>query len=157
MKMKTECIRLYALLALLLSLSFSSCLTYRQVEVMGVKDVSVKQFSTKGFSVDVALRISNPNSFKIKLVKSDLDIYIRGKKAGKARIDNKIVLKRHSRDVHQIRISGDYSKVASALGSGLLNLFSGRPVPLQIKGKITAKALMIRKTFPVDVKHSVKL
>jgi len=136
---------------------FTSCLTYKEVEVIGVEGVSVKQFSTKGVAIDVAIKLDNPNAYKIKLIRSDLGIYIRGKQAGKAKIENKVVLKKHSQDTHHITVSANYKEITAAMGSGLLSLLMNSSVPLEIKGQITARAMMISKSFPVDVKQNVKL
>lgn len=145
------------LLPLLLMALFTSCLKYQEVKVLGVEDVKIKEFSTKGVEVEVSIKISNPNSYKIKMVHSDLEIFVKGKKAGKARIVNKITLPKKSEAVHTFTITANYNQILSALGGGLLSLFSSGTIPLQIKGNITAKALGIRKTFPVNVKENVKL
>ena len=61
---------------------------------MNLGDINVKKFSAKEISVEVTLKIKNPNNFKIKVNKSKLDIYLNESLLGVATNNNKICLKK---------------------------------------------------------------
>ena len=145
------------IITLFVALLLGSCIKYEQVEVIGVEDVTMNKFSTSGVEVEISIRVNNPNNYKITIVNSDLDIYVKGKRAGKAKITNRIVIPKNSRDVHKIKVKANYNELMGALTGNILGLLTGGSTELRIKGEITAKAKMLRKKFPVDFKKRVDL
>lgn len=141
---------LFSMLAML-----SSCLKYEEVKVLGVEDVAVKKFSAKSVELEVSVKIKNPNNYKISIVGSDLDLYINRNKAGKAKIMDKIVIPKHSEEIHSFIVQANYKEVMAGLKGGIFSILTGGSVPLRIKGKITAKAKMLRKSFDVDITERV--
>lgn len=141
---------LFGMLALL-----SSCLKYEEVKVLGVEDVAVKKFSAKGVELEISVKIKNPNNYKISIVSSDLDLYVNRNKAGKATIMDKIVIPKHSEEIHRFIVQANYKEVMAGLKGGIFSILTGGSVPLRIKGKITAKAKMLRKSFDVDITKKV--
>lgn len=133
----------------------SSCLKYEEVKVLGVEDVAVKKFSAKSVELEVSVKIKNPNNYKIKIVGSDLDLFVNGNKSGKAKILDKIVIPKHSEEVHTFIVQANYKEVMAGLKGGIFSILTGGAVPLRIKGKITAKAKMLRKSFEVDITEKV--
>ena len=64
----------------------------QEVEVVKVTDVGIKNFSSKGIEVGIAMQIKNPNNYAISIVGSDLIIFLKGQKLGTAAIKEKIKL-----------------------------------------------------------------
>lgn len=141
----------------LLSLLLTSCFTYEDVDVKGIEDVKVKNFSKSGIEVDIAVHLVNPNNYKITVTGSDLDVFIGGKSMGKARIKNRVVLPKKSDKVQHITVVADFKDMASVGLPGLLSIFSGGSLQLGIKGDIKGKAMMITRKFPVDFTERVSL
>jgi len=133
----------------------SSCLKYEEVKVLGVEDVAVKKFSAKSVELEVSVKIKNPNNYKISIVGSDLDLYVNRNKSGKAKIIDKIVIPKHSEEIHRFIVQANYKEVMAGLKGGIFSILTGGSVPLRIKGKITAKAKMLRKSFDVDITEKV--
>ena len=138
-------------------LLLSSCIKYEQVEVIGVEDIGINQFSTQGVVVEISLRVHNPNNYKITIVNSDLDIFVKDKRAGKAKITNRIVIPKNSREVHKVIVKANYNELMGAIKGNFLGLLTGGSMDLRLKGQITAKAKMLKKKFPVDFKKRVDL
>lgn len=144
-------------LVLVVSLfTFSSCLTYQDVEIVSVNDVKVEKFTKDEARVAVTVTVDNPNSYKIKIVNSDLDLFLNGNAMGEAVIDNTIVLPKKSRKEHTIYISTDLSKAAGLLPT-LFTMALGSQAKFRVTGTIKAKAFGIGKKFPVDFQENVKL
>lgn len=136
---------------------FGSCMIYKDVELVGVKNVKLNQFSLKGIEAEVSLRVKNPNGYKITIVDSDLDIILNGKPFGKAKIKENVVLKKKSDEVHKITIKSKVGSVAQGALSSLLGLLTQKAVNVRLKGDIKAKALVISKKIPIDIEEKVSL
>ncbi|PCJ83610.1 MAG: hypothetical protein COA57_10860 [Flavobacteriales bacterium] len=132
-----------------------SCISYKEVQFIAMIGAEVKSFSAKGLNVELGVKLRNPNNYKITVVDSDLDIFINGKPMGKAKIKNKIKMKKNSEDVHHFIISADYDNAAVGGLSAIMAMLGASSMQLRIKGKVKAKALVFRKTFDVDFTERV--
>lgn len=146
----------YSFLLLLIA-SFSSCIQYKEVEMVKVTDVGIKKFNTEGVEVEVAMQIKNPNKYKISIVDSDLELFVKGKRIGTANIENKITLPKKSNQIHRFLIKSSLKDMGSSLFPILMGVLGGKAIELHIKGDVKAKAKGISKRFPVDIKEKVKL
>ena len=142
---------------LFIILSAVGCLTYKEVKVVAVTEVGVKQFSTKGVEVEVAMQIKNPNNYKINIVDSDLELFVKGSGIGTATIDNKVTLPKKSNQIHRFIIKSSLKDMGANVFPILMTVLGGGIIELQIKGDIKATAKGIGKRFPVDFKEKVKL
>ena len=138
-------------------LLISGCMEVKEVEFIGIEDAHVEKMSQNDISVEVLVKIKNPNNFNIKIVKSDLDILMKGKPIGKAVIQDRIVLKKNSTDVHKITIKAKLSDIMSGGLAGMLSMFTGGTLDIQIKGWIKARAKGITKKIDVDHRDQVPL
>ena len=141
----------------ILALAFlQSCLTYEDVEFAGMDNVSVNHINMDGASVAVTVKVKNPNNYKIKITKSDLDLYLGDRKVGKAKIDRRIVLKGNSSDSHTFNIDASFGEMGSAFG-GLFQVLASGSANVKVDGWVKAKAFGIGKKFPVEFSDNVKL
>jgi len=60
-------ISFYSILFVVFS-SITGCFTYKEVEVVKVTDINIKDFSTEGINLEVGMQIKNPNNYKISVV-----------------------------------------------------------------------------------------
>ncbi len=141
----------------LLALSISGCIQYKEVEMVQVTDVGVKNFTKNGIEIEVAMQIKNPNNYKISIVDSDLELLIKKNRIGTANIDNKIVLPKKSNKIHRFIIKTTLKDMASNTLPILISVLSGGHIELQVKGDIKAKAKGIGKRIPVDFKEKLEL
>jgi LEA14-like dessication related protein len=96
----------------LLALSLFSCLQYKEVQIIKVTDVGIKDVSTKAIDIEVAMQIKNPNKYDISIVDSDLTLFLKGKKLGTANIKEKIKLKKKSNEIHRFVIQSNLKDIA---------------------------------------------
>ncbi|MBL4593178.1 MAG: hypothetical protein JKX68_05085 [Flavobacteriales bacterium] len=80
---------------LFLVFSLSSCLEYREVEVIKITNVGIKEISTKAIDIEVAMQIKNPNKYDISIVGSDLMIFLKGKKWEQRLLKKKLSLRKN--------------------------------------------------------------
>lgn len=143
-------------IVVVLLLSFSSCIEYKEVEITNIKHVKLLEFSKKGLIVESEIQIKNPNSFKLSVVDSDFDIFVKGSKLAKARIDNNIVLTKNSEEYHTVIMKSDYEDFADGALVKMLGLTMGsREIDFKVDGYITGKAFFIKKK--VHVSHEAKV
>jgi LEA14-like dessication related protein len=152
----TTSIKKFSFIALLV-LVLSSCLEYKEVEVVKIVDVGVKDISTKGVDVEVAMQIKNPNKYNISIVDSDLNLFLKGQKMGTANIKEKVTLKKKSNEVYRFTIQSDLKDIASGGLSVMMGLITQSSMELKVQGDIKAKAKGISKSIPIDITEKIKL
>ena len=140
-----------------LMLSLFSCFKYEDVQLLEVTNIRILDLTTKKIEVGIDMHIVNPNNYKISITDSDLELMIKNKKIGTAKIKEKIELPKKSDQVHHISIITDTKDIVSGAIPVLLGLMFDDSIELQVKGEIRAKAKSISKNFPVDFKERVKL
>ena len=118
--------------------------------------VDIVNMSADGITVDINVQISNPNDYKISVVKTNLMISLNGKDLGKANVKSKLVLPKNSNEVHKITVTIKGSQLKAAMPSILAGALMGS-MKMNIKGTITAKAKMLRKKIDVDFTDAVSL
>lgn len=148
--------RTLAALALLV-LVFQSCNIYKEVEVLEVQNVEVKEFSQDLVEVEVSLLMDNPNWYKIKIVESDLDLFLNKRDIGTLQLADKVIIPKKTRSVQKIAIYTDYEELKENFLSNMLTLLFTSTTELQAKGHVKAKGLGVGKKIPVDVKQEIDL
>lgn len=138
-------------------LFFAGCITYEDVEVLGIEDVRVASAGESGIILDLSIKVHNPNNYKISIVSSDLDLLINGQPAGKATLEHKIVFAKASETVQHVQIKADYVSVMGRLNSGIFSLITGSGIKVGISGHIKAKAFGLRKKIKIEASDSVNL
>ncbi len=142
---------------LLLVIQLTSCLEYKEVEVIKVVDVGVKDISIQGVDVEVAMQIKNPNKYDISIIDSDLNLFLKGNKVGKASIKEKVTLKKKSNSVYRFIMQSSLKDLASGGLPALMGLISSPTMELRVQGDIKARAKGISKSVPIDFKENITL
>jgi len=146
----------YMLLLCSVLVLFTGCIEYKEVEVLGLEDVSIGNIDTKGAQIEISVRVSNPNNYKIKITDSDLDLFLSGKKVGKATIGERIIIPKNSNEVHTFNIDATFKEMGGALGA-LITFGTKSSLDLKVSGFIKAKAFGVGKKFPVDFEDNVSM
>jgi LEA14-like dessication related protein len=141
----------------LLALTLSSCLEYKEVKVVQVIDVGIKDISVSGVAVEVAMQIKNPNNYNIKIIGSDLNLFLKGNKMGAANLKNKVILKKKSNAVYRFTLQSNFKDLALGSLPVLMGLMTQNEIEFHIVGHIKAQAKGISKKVPIDFTEKVKL
>ncbi len=146
-----------ATLILFIAVINLGCFQYKNVEILGVSKLSIKEISTKAIDVEVEIQINNPNRFDISLDDAELVLFIKGKKIGIATIKEKIVLPKKSNDIHRFTIQTNVKDISSETIPLLLGLLTKSTIEFGVQGNINAKAKGVNKKVPIDFKNNIKL
>ncbi len=152
-----NCFAMTNILLLILSLTLFSCFKYEDVRILKISNVHLNHISIKKIEIGVDMQIVNPNNFKISIVDSDLELFIKGKKIGTAHIIDKIELPKESNQIHKIGIETDLKEMLGDAIPVILGVLFDETIELQVKGEIKAQAKSLSKSFPVDFKERVRL
>lgn len=145
------------LVLIVISITLTSCFKYEEVVMKEVTNVSVNSFSANNIEIKVDMRIINPNNYKISIVDSDLELFVKNKKVGTSKIKDKIELPKNSDETHQIVVKTTVEDMIGTAIPVILSVLFEDSVDLQVKGEIKAHAKSLSKSFPVDFKERVKL
>lgn len=145
------------LVLIVISITLTSCFKYEDVVMKEVTNVSVNSFSANNIEIKVDMRIINPNNYKISIVDSDLELFVKNKKVGTSKIKDNIDLPKNSDETHQIVVKTTVEDMIGTAIPVILNVLFEDSVDLQVKGEIKAQAKSLSKSFPVDFKERVKL
>ncbi|MFT5666891.1 MAG: LEA14-like dessication related protein [Vicingaceae bacterium] len=145
-------------LFLILTVSLSSCWQYEEVTITNIKQVKLVKFSEKGLVVESQIKIKNPNGFKLSVVDSEFDIYVKGNKLAKASIDGKVSIPKNSEEYHTVVMRSKYEDFADgALVNMLALTFGSREVDFKVDGYVTGEVFFIKKKVRVTHEERVPL
>ena len=142
---------------IIVSLTLTSCFEYEDVQLLKVTNIHLNNISTKKIEIGVDLQIVNPNKYKINIVDSELELFLKGKKIGTAHIIDKIELPKESDQIHKIAIATDLKEMLGDAIPVILGVLFDESIELQVKGNIKASAKALTKIFPIDFTERVRL
>lgn len=150
---------LYIAFTLFVGISLSSCVNYDQVKIKEVKEVNLVNFSDKGLIVDSKVKISNPNSFDIKIVDSKLDVFVQGRPIGTTKIDGQLVLPSNSEEFHTLRLKSKFEDLGKNALSNLIAITTrnNQEVDFKFEGYIVGKVFLLKRKVKIDHKDSTLL
>ena len=134
------CVILFGMLAL------GACRQPKDLVYKDVRNFSMKQAGMKKTTFTMDVRLYNPNKFRLKLKKSDIDVFINGNPLGKINIEGGAGISRF--DTSSLPVTLDLNP-----GTALTNLVSaafGGNLTIKLSGTIKAGRHGIYVTVPVD-------
>jgi LEA14-like dessication related protein len=142
---------LWALAALLLA----SC-SYEDVEVTDVREINIEELNKNGLQLSGSLKVYNPNGYKIKVSSTDADIYLEGRRAGKATLMKNISIPANYDDYIEARVKTTFEGGNLKLLPIILGATVKRSANIRLKGTIRAKSFIISKKFDFDYEHEAE-
>jgi len=139
-------IRLYPIVFILL---FTCCKPFQEVKVTEIESVALAERTNTMVKVDVGVKINNPNGYRIKIKKSELEGFLNGKSVGNVNMTNKIVLEAKTEKSYTLSFTADMTQLMKSLPILMIT----QSAVLNVKGYITAKVFLFRKRVPVDMKE----
>jgi LEA14-like dessication related protein len=142
------------IISIIVSVIFSSCGIYKSVDIGGVDNVDFKGMADNKVSLQLKVPVENPNAYKLKITKMDLDVTINGKYLGKMTNSKEIIIPKKSNDVQIFPVDVHVKNMLGSM-SMFYKLRNMKSVEMQIEGKIKVKALMRTKTIEVNEKQMI--
>jgi len=142
--MKKLSIVLFSFLIAILSLS--SCAQPKELVYLGMDSFSIKQAGLKQTTISMNIRLYNPNRYKLKLKKADVDVFINNSHVGKMNVN--CIAELAKRDSSSLPVTLDVD-LANALPNAL-QLLLNPEITLKITGNIIAGRQGVYITIPVN-------
>lgn len=143
-----------AVFAVCVAVGFSSC-AIQDVEFVKLNTHAVSKISENEAQITLNVTLDNPNNFKIKITKSNLNLSVGGNDAGKVDMVEKITLHKKTEGDYDIIIQVDPEKIMdAALKCGISILLTGK-VTVRVKGWVKGRAYGIGAKVDVDESHQI--
>ena len=141
-------------LPFLLSVPLTSCLSYKEVELIDVTDIRVERMDARGVAVRVNALVNNPNNYRIHAQEPDVDLYLNDKFIGKGVLDSVITLLPKTTQVYSIPMHAELQggSLLMVLLSGALG---GNDMKLAAKGTVVGRVGLFRKRFPFEFEETI--
>jgi LEA14-like dessication related protein len=144
----------YALVLLFL-LTLQGCRVYRDVEFKGVKETKFTSFNSQGVSCEFDVEIYNPNPYKITLMSSDVDLFFEGTRLGRVELPASAILNAEEKTSLKLTCTAEPSSIPKLVG-GAIGMVFKKDLVIEGKGAVTAKAILITKTVPVEFSQRIR-
>ncbi len=141
---------------ILLALSMSSC-SYKQINLISMNNVKIKNVSKSGIDMSIDARIENPNNYNIHVKSSDLDVALANKIFGKARVKPTVKLKKNSTLTYPVSIHINYKPLAGGIMQTIPSLVLQKSVTTSVKGKLKGRVFLFTKKFDIDEQKKLDL
>ena len=122
-----------------------------------MKDLRMTEIGKDGMEAEIEVDIYNPNFYNVKLVESDVDLFLNGKPVGKVTLSEKVVIKKKTEQRYTIIVNSDLQGLSSSFFETLLSALLFRKVHVKADGALRAKALFIGRNVGIEVDQDVEL
>jgi LEA14-like dessication related protein len=137
------------------ALVLTSC-NYEDVDVKEVKGVKVNTFDAKGIELTATLQVHNPNGYKVQVTRTNADLFIDGKKAGKVVLLHKVIVPARTDMTVDAHLRADFDNGSLSLLPMLLGAAMRKKIDIRAAGTLRAKSFVIGHNFPFDETHQAK-
>jgi len=128
---------------------------YQEVELLEVVDVHVTEFSAEHIKAEVALKVNNPNWYKVRLVDSEIDLEINGSNMGVMNLSDKLVIDAKSISYPTLKIDADLSNAEGNFLQNFLTLIFNPKIHFKAEGYAKAKGLIFTKKVPILIEEDI--
>ena len=135
---------------------FSAC-AIQDVELVKINNYKVAQTNDKKIKLTLNIRIDNPNNFKIKVKKSNLNLTVSGSDAGTIKLEDKVIIQKKSESDYDFILYANQEQVSKAIIQAGIGIALTGKVNLTVKGWIKGKVFCIGKKIDIEHKESISI
>ena len=92
---------------------FSSC-TIQDVDLVKVNGYNLARANDDKIKLTLNIKIDNPNNFKIKVKKTNLNLHVNGSDAGMIELNDKVIILKKTESDYDFVLYADSKKVTKA-------------------------------------------
>lgn len=140
-----------------MSLMFSSCTFYKEIEVSEVREVVIQRFDQNGVVAVVSVEIDNPNWYRLVVRRAAVDVTLNNRPAGTITYDEKYIIPRKSKQVHSFTLDGAFTGGGGGFLDNLLNLIINREATFVADGYLRGRAFFVGRDVPITFTERVDL
>lgn len=132
-------------------LALTGC-EFKDVELDGVDGIEINKVDEGKLDATFTVRLTNPNSFPIKIKSGEFDLYMGKVHMGDAKLKKPFKIPASSTESYDIEVDGSMGDVLAAGITGLAGLLTGKQPQLDIKGTLKAGNLFYTKEVDVQLR-----
>jgi len=145
------------LFIIIIGITFVSC-NYKDVEIANIEKIKLGKIKSNYISLDTRILINNPNNYKIKIKKYNLDVVVNKQNFKMVEADANIIIPK--------KYNGTISVPITMKSKDLLNfrtittmykLFTSKKVDVETHGTISIKFLFFSKKIKINEKKTIDL
>lgn len=142
-----------------LIISSIGCISYEEVEITDIQSVKVLKLSTKGISVESTIKLLNKNSYDIKVVDSDFEVFVKDVKVGNAHLEDAINVESNSEKYYTLQLKSDFKDMSKGAVPKLIAItaMGGNDIPVKIDGYVEGKVFLFKKKYHFVKEENVPL
>lgn len=130
---------------------------YKDVEVLEIQNLEILNMSDDVVEIMLEVEVENPNSFKVKLIDADIDVFLNEKDMGKLKLGDTVILPKKSKSVQKLKILADAEKIQKNILSNALSFLFAKSADLKAQGTVKGKALGIGKKVDINFERKIDM
>lgn len=123
------------------------------MEVTDVRGIEINSLNKDGIELTGDLKVRNPNGYKIHVKSTDADLWLDGRKAGKAHLIDKITVPANFDNFIKVRVRADFNGGGLELIPIIIGATVKRSVNIKVDGTLKASTFIISKKFDFEYEH----
>lgn len=123
------------------------------MEVRDVRRIEINSLNKDGIEITGDLKVYNPNGYKIHVKSTDADLWLDGRKAGKAHLINKITVPANFDDYIKVRVRANFNGGSIELIPIIIGATVKRSVNIKVDGNLKASTFIISKKVDFSYEH----
>jgi LEA14-like dessication related protein len=147
--------RTWPFFAFIFLLIFMSSCQVENVEFVDISSVQVKDMNANEMFLDVRATLNNPNNFAIKIIESDLDLFLEGSNMGKARLIESFTLEGGEK-AYDLKVRAEGKNLQMKMIPLILSAALTGKVTVKLDGDITGRVALMKKKVNVSITEEVK-
>ncbi|NOT52928.1 MAG: LEA type 2 family protein [Chitinophagaceae bacterium] len=144
---------LYLFLCLALWLSYSSCTSVKEPELIGIENVTIERLGVKESALNVELHYHNPNSFRVKLKRAEGTAWLDDNPLGDFVLDTLLHIRANSDFRLPLKLKMDMRHFVS----NMAKFVSGKQVAIKVEGTARVSKGILTGNYPIKYEGKEKL
>jgi LEA14-like dessication related protein len=130
-------------------LFFSGCSGFEDIRLVGVKDVTYREFKGNMLRLSITVTVDNPNRASVKIKNANMDLRLNDRVIGTVTQMEQVELAARTQKDYRIQVSIEMKDMLTNLIS-LYRVLMNEPKSLNLSGSVQVKSFLYSRTFQID-------
>jgi hypothetical protein len=141
-------------LCAILSLFFSSCSPYKEVQFSRARKLQLDEWGGKSVHGSLMITLENPNWYEVTLIEGEVELALQGRVVGHMHLAEPISLPKKSKNDYLLKIYTDDAQW-DGIASGALTALFADEILLNGQGYIVGNALKFKKKYDIQFSYPI--